>query len=254
MNVALSGNENGILGFWPINEGNGTIANDIARFKDLVILNANWDILPKGTAYDFDGTKHLTTTSGTFSKVIISKEMNATVTFWMKTAQTNATLLSNGKGDSTDFLEPDQFRNKWAFNTTANGGLELAAEGSTFAFGTMPVNDNAWHHVALSLTRNGGLSLYIDGNQVGSYSTAAIGGFASSKLFIGARGQANATSDAVDRYFVGQLDELCIWNMARTADQIKADMYFEQNEKLGTTLDYPFGNLETKSCESLLFK
>ncbi len=229
MNIALNGNENGILGFWPINEGNGSIANDIARFKDLVILNANWDILPKGHAYDFDGTKLLATTSGTLSRVVISKEMNATVTFWMKTAQTNATILSNGKGDGTDILEANQFRNKWAFNTTANGGLELAAEGSSFAFGTVPVNDNAWHHVALSLTRNGGLSLYIDGNQVGSYSAAAIGGFSASKLFIGARGQANATSDAVDRFFVGQLDELCIWNLARTADQIKADMYFEQN-------------------------
>lgn len=229
MNIALNGNENGIIGFWPINEGNGTIANDVARFKDLVILNANWDILPKGTAYYFNGTSHLVTNSNTFSKVTIAKEMDATVTFWMKTAQANATILSNGKGDTTDFLESNQFRNKWAFNTTANGGLELAAEGSTFAFGTMPVNDNAWHHVALSLTRQGGLSLYIDGNQVGSYSTGAIGGFSSSKLFIGARGQANASSDAVDRYFVGQLDELCIWNLARTADQIKADMYFEQN-------------------------
>jgi len=238
MNIALNGNENGILGFWPINEGNGSIANDIARFKDLVILNANWDILPKGHAYDFDGTKLLATTSGTLSRVVISKEMNATVTFWMKTAQTNATILSNGKGDGTDPLEADQFRNKWAFNTTASGALELAAEGSSFAFGTMPVNDNAWHHVALSLTRNGGLSLYIDGNQVGSYSAAAIGGFAASKLFIGARGQANATSDAVDRYFVGQLDELCIWNLARTADQIKADMYFEQNPQSTGLLFY----------------
>ena len=229
MNVALTGNENGILGFWPINEGNGTIANDLARFKHLEILNANWDILPKGEAYDFDGTKLLATKSGTFGNVTISKEMNATVTFWMKTAQTNATILSNGKGDATDFLEANQFRNKWAFNTTASGGLELAAEGSTFAFGTSQVNDNKWHHIALSLTRNGGLSLYIDGNQVGSYSTAAIGGFYSSKLFFGARGQVNATFDAVDRLFVGQLDEVCIWNMAKTAEQIKADMYFEQN-------------------------
>ena len=229
MNVALSGNENGIIGFWPINEGNGTIAKDIARYKDLVILNANWDILPKGTAYNFDGTNYLSTTSNTFNKVILSKEMDATVSFWMKTAQVNATILSNGKGDATDSVESNGFRNKWAFNTNINGGLELAAEGITFAFGNSTVNDNAWHHVALSLTRNGGLSLYIDGNQVGSYSTSGIGGFSSSNLFIGARGQANASSNSIDRYFVGQFDELCIWNLARTAEQIKSDMYFEQN-------------------------
>jgi len=238
MNVALTGYENGLLGFWPMNEGNGKIANDLARYKSLDIVNANWDIFPKGTAYDFSGTNYLTTAGSSFSKVIISKEMDATVSFWMKTAQINATILSNGKGDSTDYVESNQYRNKWAFNTNASGGLELAAEGRIYAFGTIPVNDNSWHHVAISLTRNGGLQLYIDGNQMGSYSTTDLGGLSSSNLFIGARGQLNATNNTVDRYFIGQLDELCIWNMARTADQIKADMYFEVNYTTNGLLFY----------------
>ncbi|OYZ01215.1 MAG: hypothetical protein B7Y37_07960 [Sphingobacteriia bacterium 28-36-52] len=229
MNVSLTGSEIGILGFWPMNEGSGKIAKDLARFKSLDIVNANWDIFPKGTAYNFTGANYLTTNSNTFSKVIISKEMDATVTFWMKTAQSNATVLSNGKGDSTDIVESNQFRNKWAFNTNATGGLELVAEGKIFSFGNLRVNDNSWHHIAVSLTRYGGLQLYIDGNQMGSFTTSNIGGLASSVLFIGARGSTGATGNSIDRYFVGQVDELCIWNMARTADQIKADMFFESN-------------------------
>ena len=238
MNVSLTGSENGILGYWPMNEGNGKIAKDLARFKSLEIANANWDIFPKGQSYDFTGANYLTTNSNTFSKVIISKEMDATVSFWMKTAQSNATILSNGKGDTTDFVEGNQFRNKWAFNTNANGRLELAAEGRTYAFGNVAVNDNSWHHIAVSLTRFGGLQLYVDGNQMGSFATANIGGLASTRLFMGARGQSNATANAIDRYFVGQLDELCIWNMARTAEQIKEDMYFEQNFKTTGLLFY----------------
>jgi hypothetical protein len=238
MNVNLTGSESGILGLWPMNEGNGTIAKDLARFKSLDIANANWDIFPKGEAYDFTGTNFLTTNSNHFSKVIISKEMDATVTFWMKTAQSNATILSNGKGDSTDFVESNQFRNKWAFNTTANGRLELAAEGRTYAFGNIAVNDNSWHHIAVSLTRFGGLQLYVDGNQMGSFNTTNIGGLASTSLFMGARGQSNATTNTFDRYFVGQLDELSIWNMARTAEQIKGDMYFEQNYEATGLLFY----------------
>ena len=237
MNVSLTGSEIGILGFWPMNEGNGTTAKDLARFKSLDIANANWDIFPKGTAYDFTGTNYLSTNSNTFSKVIISKEMDATVTFWMKTAQSNATILSNGKGDSTDVVESNQSRNKWAFNTNANGGLELAAEGKVYSFGNIRVNDNGWHHVAVSLTRNGGLQLYIDGNQMGSFATTNIGGLASTSLFIGARGQLSGTT-SIDRYFIGQVDELCIWNMARTADQIKTDMYFEQNYTANGLLFY----------------
>jgi hypothetical protein len=238
MNVNLTGSESGILGLWPMNEGNGTIAKDLARFKSLDIANANWDIFPKGTAYDFTGNNILTTNSNHFSKVIISKEMDATVTFWMKTAQSNATILSNGKGDSTDFVESNQFRNKWAFNTNANGRLELAAEGRTYAFGNIAVNDNSWHHIAVSLTRFGGLQLYVDGNQMGSFNTTNIGGLASTSLFMGARGQSNATTNTFDRYFVGQLDELSIWNMARTAEQIKGDMYFEQNYEATGLLFY----------------
>ena len=238
MNVALTGNESGLLGLWPLNEGNGTLGKDLARFKSLDIASANWDIYPKGNSYDFSGTNSLATNTNTFSKVVISKEMNTTLTFWMKTAQANATILSNGKGDSTDVVESNQFRNKWAFNTTAAGGLELAAEGRKYAFGTKLVNDNAWHHIAVSLTRNGGLQLYVDGNVTGSFATTNVGGLSSSKLFIGARGQSNATTTTMDRYFVGQIDELCIWNMARTADQIKAGMYFELDHRTTGLLFY----------------
>jgi len=78
----------------------------------------------------------------------------------------------------------------------------------------------------------------MDGNQMGSFATANIGGLASTRLFMGARGQSNATTNAIDRVFVGQLDELCIWNMARTAEQIKEDMYFEQNFKATGLLFY----------------
>ena len=113
----------------------------------------------------------------------------------------------------------------------------MAAEGKVYSFGNLKVNDNSWHHVAVSLTRNGGLQLYIDGNQMGSFATTNIGGLASTSLFIGARGQISGTTN-VDRYFIGQVDELCIWNMARTADQIKTDMYYEQNYTANGLLFY----------------
>jgi len=227
MNVSLTGSESDLLGFWPMNEGNGSLAKDLARYKNLDIVNANWDIFPKGTAYNFTGANYLKVDS--FQKVIISKTMDATVTFWMKTAQSNATILSNGKGDSTDLVESNQFRNKWAFNTNVNGELELAAEGKRYSFGNISVNDNSWHHVAVSLVRNGGLKLYVDGNQVGSFPNNEIGGLSSSSLFIGSRGSSGSTGSNIDRYFVGQVDELCIWNMGRTAAQIKSGMYFESN-------------------------
>ena len=227
MYSVFNGNELGLLGYWPMNEGNGIVANDLARFKPLVIANTNWDIFPKGTSYSFDGFNYLNLDKA--AKVIITKEMDATVSFWMKTNQTStATLLSNGKGDATDLIESNGYRNKWAVNLNAAGNIELQAETKTFPFGSIKVNDNNWHHVALSLTRNGTVRMYVDGNERASYSSADIGGFSASSLFVGTRGQIKANSTiSIDNYYNGLMDELCVWNMARTADQIKADQYHE---------------------------
>jgi hypothetical protein len=241
MNTVFNGNELGLLGYWPMNEGNGIVANDLARFKHLVLNNTNWDIFPKGTAYSFDGTNYLTLDK--VAKVNITKEMDATLSFWMKTNQASvATLLSNGKGDDTDLLESNGYRNKWAFNLTTAGGIELQAENKKFPFGTTKVNDDSWHHVALSLTRNGTIRMYVDGKELGSYSSADLGGFVASNLVVGARG----TLNSVDNYYNGLIEELCIWNMSLTADQIKADQYYEVNpESTGLLLYSSFNKPET---------
>lgn len=241
MNSLFNGNELGLLGYWPMNEGNGVVANDLARFKHLVLNNTNWDIFPKGSAYAFNGSNYLNLDK--MARVIISKEMDATVTFWMKTNQTSAaTILSNGRGDDSDALEGNGYRNKWAFNLTTAGGIELLAENRRFPFGTTIVNDDSWHHIALSLTRNGTIRMYVDGNAIGSYSSADIGGFTASNLFVGARG----TLNSIDNYYNGIIEELCIWNMARTADQIKDDQYYEVNpESTGLLLYTSFNQPET---------
>ncbi len=224
MNTLFNGNETDLLGFWPMNEGSGLVANDLARFKHLVIANTNWDITPKGTAYAFDGTNYLTFSEA--SKVIISKEMDATLSFWMKTAQASgATLFSNGYGDDTDSVESNGYRNKWAIVLNGDGHLELKAEAQSRSFGNVKVNNDSWHHIAMSLTRNGTIRMFIDGNLLESYSSADIGGFSSSRIFVGSRGKINSAT--TDQHYVGLMDELCLWETARDAEQISGDRYHE---------------------------
>ncbi|RCH55713.1 laminin G [Mucilaginibacter hurinus] len=228
MNILLNGNETDLLGYWPINEGSGTIASDLARYRHLVIENTNWDINPKGTGYAFDGTNYLTFSEA--ATVVISKEMDATLSFWMKTGQSGtATLLSNGKGDLTDPIESNGYRNKWAINLNTAGNIELSTEGKTYSFGSVKVNNNSWHHIAMSLTRNGTIRMYIDGNQLASYPSAELGGFYSSKIFVGARGQISSSNK--DQNYIGLIDELCLWETSRNAEQIKADQYNEVDFK-----------------------
>lgn len=259
MNSTFRGNESGLLGYWPLNEGNGTIGNDLARFKHLFISNANWDISPKGTAYSFDGTNYLNLAKA--NNVIISKEMDATISFWMKTNQTGiATLLSNGKADSSDAVASNGYRNRWAINLNAAGGIELQAESKKYAFGSIKVNNDSWHHIALSLTRSGTVRMYIDGEQIASYASIDFGGFYGNSLVLGASGPVNS----LDKYYMGQLDELCIWKMARSTEQIKTDQYFEVdykstglvlysnfNKKVNTNLNGPLYFYENGSGDKI---
>ena len=58
----------------------------------------------------------------------------------MKTAQNGrATLLSNGRGDESDLVTNNTYRNKWSIELNENGGIELKAENRTFGFGSITV-------------------------------------------------------------------------------------------------------------------
>ena len=227
MNTVFNGNELGLKGFWPMNEGNGIVAHDLARFKHLALAGTNWDIFPKGTAYTFDGTNYLKLDSA--SKVIISKEMDATVSFWMKSNQTSTgTLLSNGWDNDYDLTEGNGYRNKWSINLNTAGSIELKAEARTFSFGSSIVNDDSWHHIAMSLSRNGTVRMYVDGNETASYPSTDLGGFSGTVINLGAQSTKTAENTfPLINYFSGQIDELCIWNMSRSGAQIKSDRYFE---------------------------
>jgi hypothetical protein len=243
MSKVFNGNELDLLGYWPMNEGNGNIAHDLARFKHLSLSGTNWDIFPKGTAYAFDGTNYLNLENA--KNVIISKEMDATISFWMKTNQTaGATLFSNGKGDSTDAKNSNGYRNKWSINLNTAGGIELQAESKTYSFGNVNVNNDTWHHVAMSLNRAGIVKMFIDGNELATYPSVDFGGFYGAPISVGA----SSSVSGIGNYYNGLLDELCIWNMARSADQIKADRYHEVNfETTGLALYSNFNKPEMAS-------
>ena len=82
---------------------------------------------------------------------------------------------------------------------------------------TIP-NINSWHHFALTVTPNDSIRLYINGNFVASAVTSAstiVGSWNS--FYIGYSGTTGIN-------FIGDIDELRIWSVARTQAQILASM------------------------------
>lgn len=221
----LIGSERDLVGYWPMNEGAGSYANDLARFKHAA-LNAEWDIKPKGTAYNFTGGQYLVLDDVNF--VQLTDLMDVTLSFWIKTEQMQkATIFSNGRGNGDDLIQSNGKANKWAVGIE-NGVLYLNSEGSTYKLSGTSVADNSWHHVAIVLRRNGTLKTYIDAAQQSSSPVANIGGLSGNRFWIGARGFVNSMlQETVDEVFTGKIDELRLWNTARATEQISRDRYNE---------------------------
>lgn len=231
----LIGNEANLIGYWPMDEGRGEIAKDISRYKHAVV-NASWDIKPKGTSWEFKDGNFLELDAS----VNLTNEMDATISFWMKTEiSQEATLFSNGRGDGSDSVKPNGKMNKWAINIASDGKLSLDSEGKTYELTSQNMADDKWHHVTVLFNRIGSLRTYVDAQQVSSNQMAEIGAFKdSNKIWLGARGFQDAGGNfTMDRKFTGNLDEFRLWNTLRNVEQISRDRFNEMDfESIGLSL------------------
>ncbi|MDA0973462.1 MAG: peptide-N-glycosidase F-related protein [Bacteroidetes bacterium] len=133
----------------------------------------------------------------------------------------------------------------FVLRTGANGTLSFTVgTGSTWNEVTSgPVmSSDTWYHVAAVL--DGGQSkIYINGSLVGSSSCPAAAS-SNTNILIG------ESSGFAGRVFEGRIDEVRIWNIARTMEQISADLavdlatdtpgliaYFKLDETSGTTAE-----------------
>lgn len=242
------GNEQGLIGLWSMDEGNGNIAKDKARFKHALVNSGSWDINPKGNAYEFINGQYLTLDNVNF--VQITEQMDVTLSFWLKTDRVqDATIFSNGRGDQE---EADMFTgsaNKWAINLNNQGYLSIESEGTSTLIVPENIADDSWHHISILINRQGTVRTYLDAELVSSVTNQNIKGFTGNKIWIGARGNMIENEQA-DRTFTGKIDELRLWNLLRTYEQIERDRFNEIDpESIGLMLyakmnqpDIPTGN------------
>jgi hypothetical protein len=104
---------------------------------------------------------------------------------------------------------------RFTLNILNNNAIRIEVEGNGIN-GTTAVNDGLWHHVAgvydpLATTK---VTLYLDGVLEASGNlTTAVNTAATGNIQIGRR------CDGI-HYFNGTIDEVRVWNVARTASQI----------------------------------
>lgn len=235
--TALSGNEVGLYGYWPIDEAFGDLAIDKSASRHMVIF-APWEAYPGGYSWDFAGNNYLSFFTGYFTVI---PEMDYTIEFWFKDDNpiSTVTLFSNQKGDGNE--SPDLLKKTLSISATPNGKIWVNSKGHSFEAVSTDYFDNTWHHFALVVRRMGNVIAYIDGEPQSEKENSQLGGIAGGNMVLGARKWDNISGSGLDQFYTGKLDEFRLWNLAKTNTQIRMDMNSKLNgDEIGLQVYFPF--------------
>jgi hypothetical protein len=166
-----------------------------------------------GNSLPFNGSSTLIT-CGTGNRGVSNR---VTIESWIRTSSFNNQWVL-GKYS-------DQFGEEKGYCLATWNGLAIAAGRAkvgtylTSGFSTTRVDDNRWHHLAAVIDNNI-WNIYVDGVLESSvtYSYAAADLTNSQPMVVG------EYFNARSRPFTGEIDELRVWNTARTESQIRETM------------------------------
>jgi hypothetical protein len=236
----LTGNENGLVAYFPFNETSGTSTNDSQSSSNhdgtlTNMVGSEWTtssaIFGPKHALNFDGTDDYVNLGNTdeFDNLSLT---DFTMEMWVKTTRTDRSILiGNHDGNPS-----------YSFEIFRGGKLRTYLNGTNH-LDDVSVADGNWHHVATTVDFSGNVTMYIDGKE--SYS-AAVGETAYSvdrDLMVG------RDPRPISYYFDGSMDEIRIWSDVRTAAEIRENMsrplvgdevnllvYYNINSSMGATL------------------
>lgn len=177
------------------------------------------------TAIEVNGTNHIDVAHKPALNIGTG---SFTAEAWFKTPVSGVTQQIIGKSDAATsygvgFKVQLSTQNKLYYEVTGGAG---GIGNSCYGTGTTKITDGGWHHVALSVDRTTGTActIYLDGEVENTSSNAlATGSIDNSfNLKIGA---SYSSSVSTTNYFTGQLDEVRLWNVARTQSNIKSNLF-----------------------------
>lgn len=226
-----------IAGYWPLNEGTGTTANDVARSRHITLPAASWYMATPNKAVSLNGTTDYAAIDLTSCSPATDEDY--ALELWFKGSKPEA-----GKQATLFSTHADGVMA--AFN--AQGQLQLSQNDQMLATGTADCLDNQWHHFALNVLHDGTAAVYVDGNNVAQFTPSAPLRLQSDSLMLGVmrRAQTAGAADFVySNYFNGQLDELRLWNARLTADVLRAARLQRlEGTESGLVAYYPFEKIQ----------
>lgn len=217
-----------LIGYWKMNEGEGTAIRDYSRSRNMTAAAESWYINNENKAVKLNGTSHVGVMMAECSPLSTD---DYAVELWMRAGKQDGEAQIMHSGET-------------GLRLNAAGQLRLTSADNTFEASNAPLTDNAWHHVALNVLRNGNAAVYVDGARTLAISARKVGGIAADSLYVGARRGAvdEATGKhTFDRQLTGQVDELRVWNATMNAELLRTNRKVRLTGKEpGLVAYYPF--------------
>jgi hypothetical protein len=164
-----------------------------------------------------------------------------TVAAWFKTSSnfgSDAMIVNKGGVGSES---SSQNMNYGIWMTSAEkirGGFETSSASDHFVTSANSFNDGQWHYAVITYDGSN-VRLYIDGAQVATKSTSGASPETSGTKPV--RIGANSRVTPPGNFFTGEVDEVRVWNNAKTAQQV-IDAFVGSINTSGQVLYIPFGS------------
>ena len=205
-----------LLAYWPMNEGSGSLAEEIINANDAVVNGATWTTGVLGNGLNFDGDDYLESPT---SYLLNIDDLELTVEAWVKWGVDPSTA--------------DGWANIIYKDSLYSGGphyqMQHSANNSRFEWVVSTTDDTNKYIWSTSTTTNGGwyylvgtydgaeTKLYVNGVLENSSSLTGELQSSNSPVYIGS---GNSSSSTLNRFFQGDIDEVKIHDKVLTAEEI----------------------------------
>ena len=214
----------GLINYWPMNEGHGSVAADSRHTHDFEVYD-RWELSNKNYSYGTDSSSGVT---ADISRINTSAGDSYAIELWANTYSGAGTLFETGSNASNKLC----LRYDDEMNTVLDYGEKSQVVASHADF---PQHDS-WHHLALNVVRGQAASFYYNGQRTAVIAEVDMPSLEGSQIRVGANHN-------------GRIDELRIWHATLTEDKLLANMYncIDTTDvySRGLVAYYPFEKQET---------
>ncbi len=169
------------VGAWLLNEAGAETSEDISGNGNHVVIKGKpkWDEGKFGKAIDFDGVDDYIECPD--NDTLDVGTVNFTVVSWIKCAKYNP-----GDWEAQIVYKFDHTAPRHGYLLGVRGSLDAANQNKPVfilglgdssgihLFGTKPINDGNWHHLAVSVDRNSSMIMYRDGEMEAQQNISAF--------------------------------------------------------------------------------